>query len=141
MAEFPTSWNHLQVQPGCVPLPHLQPFLLDSRSWENAKELCITPKGVQQKRQAQLMGVPAGADTERGSFVGGKRDHSGQKITEESGEKTTHCFKSNAVEQISLPNCRAKRPLITEAFLGGFVGLFVKHLCKVNTQKMLVLPK
>lgn len=47
---------------------------------------------------------------------GRKKDHSGQKITEESGEKTTHCFKSNAVEQTSLPNCRAKTPLITEAF-------------------------
>lgn len=65
---------------------------------------------------------------------GKKKDHSGQKITEGSGE-TAHCFKSNAVEQASLPICRAETPLITEAFLGSLVGLFVKHSCKVNMKK------
>lgn len=69
-----------------------------------------------------------------------KKDHSGQKITEGSGE-AAHCFKSNAVEQTSLPICRAETPLITEAFLGSFVGLFVKHVCKVNRQKNVCFAK
>lgn len=61
----------LATSPGFWSL--MQPFLLDSRSWENVKELCVTSKGLQQTEEAKLMEVTAGADTERGSFVGGER--------------------------------------------------------------------
>lgn len=147
MAEFPPAQSHLWGQsapvsatsPGFWSL--IPPFLRGSRSWGNVKGLCITSKGVQQKKTGLASGSPCWCRHRAWQLRGRKKDHSGQRITEGSGE-TAHCFKSNAVEQTSLPVCRAEALLITEAFLGSFVGLFVKHTCKVNMKKKkLVLPK
>lgn len=66
------------------------------------------------------MEVPAGADTawqeEKGSLW--TKDHRGKW-------RKDLLFWSNAVGQTSLPICRARTPMVTEAFLGSFVGLFV----------------
>lgn len=71
----------LATSPGFWSL--MQPFLLDSMSWENVKELCVTSKGLQQTEEAKLMEVTAGADTECGSLWEEKgslwtKDHRGK---------------------------------------------------------------
>lgn len=115
-------------------------FPLGQQELGKCKRIVCDIKRATADRRGQAYGSHRWCRHRAWQLRGRRKDHSGQRITEESGE-TARCCKSNAVEQTNLPACWAKTPLITEAFLGSSVGLFVKHVRKVSMQIMLVLPK